>query len=237
VGVAASVGILSLGSIRWVAAQSGLPNPPPIPLPDADFLDLSQKLTGYFDLDPLTATRVSAGFARIDPALFARITALIPLARANQDPPALMKAVKAAGLDAAAQALTTTWYTGTGTVGTGSKAEVVAYADALMAGAGRHRASDILFERSCVVGPTAAAGGCVTPRAANADACAHGWHAGIQAAIKVPVFNNGDMDADLVIEGAGIVGATIADQLVSEGHSVVTLDAGPRLDRGQMVEN
>jgi len=73
---------------------------------------------------------VSAGFARIDPALFARMTALIPLARTNQDPPALMKAAQAAGLDDAARALTTAWYTGT--VGSGPKAEVVAYADALM---------------------------------------------------------------------------------------------------------
>jgi choline dehydrogenase-like flavoprotein len=55
--------------------------------------------------------------------------------------------------------------------------------------------------------------------------------------MKAPVFNNGDVDADLVIVGAGVVGAMIADQLVGEGHSVVMLDAGPRLDRGQAVEN
>jgi hypothetical protein len=130
VGVVASVGILSLGSIRWVAAQSESPKPPPAPQGDAGFLDLSQKLTGHFDLDPQTAARVSAGFARIDPALFARMTALIPLARTNQDPTALMKAAQAVGLDDAAQALTAAWYTGT--VGSGPKAEVVAYADALM---------------------------------------------------------------------------------------------------------
>jgi fructose 5-dehydrogenase large subunit len=55
--------------------------------------------------------------------------------------------------------------------------------------------------------------------------------------MKAPVFNNGDVEADLVIVGAGVVGAMIADQLVGEGHSVVMLDAGPRLDRGQVVEN
>jgi fructose 5-dehydrogenase large subunit len=55
--------------------------------------------------------------------------------------------------------------------------------------------------------------------------------------MKVPVFNGGDVDADLVIVGAGVVGAMIADQLVGDGHSVVMLDAGPRLDRGQVVEN
>jgi choline dehydrogenase-like flavoprotein len=50
-------------------------------------------------------------------------------------------------------------------------------------------------------------------------------------------FNNGDADADVVIVGSGVVGALIADQLAGEGHSVLVLEAGPRLDRADVVEN
>jgi fructose 5-dehydrogenase large subunit len=50
-------------------------------------------------------------------------------------------------------------------------------------------------------------------------------------------FNNGDADADVVIVGSGVVGALIADQLAAEGRSVLVLEAGPRLDRAEVVEN
>ena len=52
-----------------------------------------------------------------------------------------------------------------------------------------------------------------------------------------PVFHDGDVDADVVIVGAGVVGALIAEQLAAEGRSVLMLDAGPRLDRARVVEN
>jgi len=55
--------------------------------------------------------------------------------------------------------------------------------------------------------------------------------------MKVPVVTDGDVTADVVIIGAGVVGAMIADQLVGEGQSVAMLDSGPRIDRGQVVEN
>ena len=55
--------------------------------------------------------------------------------------------------------------------------------------------------------------------------------------MKTPSFHGGDADADLVIVGAGVVGALIADQIVATGRSVLMLDAGPRLDRGEVVEN
>jgi fructose 5-dehydrogenase large subunit len=55
--------------------------------------------------------------------------------------------------------------------------------------------------------------------------------------VKTPAFSNGDVDADLVIVGSGVVGAMIADQIVGLGRSVLMLDAGPRLDRAQVVEN
>ncbi|MGB3833187.1 MAG: GMC family oxidoreductase [Mesorhizobium sp.] len=37
--------------------------------------------------------------------------------------------------------------------------------------------------------------------------------------------------------GSGVVGALIADQLAGEGHSVLVLDAGLRIERAQAVEN
>ena len=55
--------------------------------------------------------------------------------------------------------------------------------------------------------------------------------------MKTPSLHDGDVDADVVIVGAGVVGALIADQLAGEGYSVLMLDAGPRLDRAQVVEN
>lgn len=50
-------------------------------------------------------------------------------------------------------------------------------------------------------------------------------------------FNNGDATADVVVVGSGVVGALIADQLAAEGHSVLVLEAGPRINRADVVEN
>ncbi len=56
--------------------------------------------------------------------------------------------------------------------------------------------------------------------------------------MKTPSFeSNGDASADVVIIGSGVVGAMIADQLVALGHSVLILEAGLRIERGQAVEN
>ncbi|KHK59349.1 choline dehydrogenase [Burkholderia sp. A9] len=56
--------------------------------------------------------------------------------------------------------------------------------------------------------------------------------------MKTPVFeSNGDVSADAVIVGSGVVGGLIADQLVSQGYSVLILEAGLRIERGQAVEN
>ena len=55
--------------------------------------------------------------------------------------------------------------------------------------------------------------------------------------MKKPVFNNGDASADVIVVGSGVVGAMMADQLVSQGHSVLILEAGLRIQRAQAVEN
>ncbi|WP_049623725.1 GMC family oxidoreductase [Frateuria defendens] len=48
---------------------------------------------------------------------------------------------------------------------------------------------------------------------------------------------NGDASADVVIVGSGVVGGLIADQLAAEGHAVLVLEAGLRIQRDQAVEN
>src|SRR5450830_498292 len=56
--------------------------------------------------------------------------------------------------------------------------------------------------------------------------------------MKLPIFSSeGDTTADVVIVGSGVVGAMIADQLVSQGYSVLMLEAGLRIERAQAVEN
>ncbi|MCJ9710608.1 FAD-dependent oxidoreductase, partial [Bordetella hinzii] len=49
--------------------------------------------------------------------------------------------------------------------------------------------------------------------------------------------SNGDARADIIVVGSGVVGAMIADQLAARGHSVLILEAGLRIERGQAVEN
>ncbi len=48
---------------------------------------------------------------------------------------------------------------------------------------------------------------------------------------------NGDWQADVVIVGSGIVGAMMATEISAKGYSVLMLDAGLRVERGQIVEN
>ena len=55
--------------------------------------------------------------------------------------------------------------------------------------------------------------------------------------MKKPTFNNGDVEADVIVVGSGVVGALVANQLVAAGHSVVMLEAGPRLKRAEVVQN
>ena len=44
-------------------------------------------------------------------------------------------------------------------------------------------------------------------------------------------------EADIVIAGTGIVGCLIAEQMLDAGLSVLMLEAGPRIDRGRIIEN
>lgn len=56
--------------------------------------------------------------------------------------------------------------------------------------------------------------------------------------MKKAVFDSdGNAMADVVVVGSGVVGAMIADQLSGAGHAVLMLEAGPRIQRAQAVEN
>jgi fructose 5-dehydrogenase small subunit len=125
-GVSSGIGIVSILCMARVAAQP----PPADALDDARFLGLSKALTGHQDLDARLAVRLSAALARSDPAAFADLVQLARLVRTDQQPAALLALANDAGLGDTARALMAAWYTGT--VGRGSKAEAVAYADALM---------------------------------------------------------------------------------------------------------
>ena len=46
-----------------------------------------------------------------------------------------------------------------------------------------------------------------------------------------------EMDADVIIIGAGILGALAAERLALKGKSVLMLEAGPRVARGTLLEN
>jgi len=56
--------------------------------------------------------------------------------------------------------------------------------------------------------------------------------------MKSPIFEaDGNAVADVIVVGSGVVGAMIADQLAGQGYSVLILEAGLRIERGQAVEN
>ncbi|MFX7793147.1 FAD-dependent oxidoreductase, partial [Acinetobacter baumannii] len=45
-----------------------------------------------------------------------------------------------------------------------------------------------------------------------------------------------DLDADVVVIGAGVTGALLATRLAKTGKSVLLLESGPRMGRDQLVE-
>ncbi|HEV7607839.1 MAG TPA: sugar dehydrogenase complex small subunit [Steroidobacteraceae bacterium] len=97
---------------------------------DPAFLRLSQVLTGHADLDPVTAARISHGFAQLYPEMKAQFPTLIALAAKFPQPDALLAAATRRGAAEPALAIVAAWYMGT--IGKGPNAISVAYADALM---------------------------------------------------------------------------------------------------------
>ena len=54
---------------------------------------------------------------------------------------------------------------------------------------------------------------------------------------KPDFTSSGDVSADVVVVGSGVVGGLVANELAAAGHSVVILEAGLRLKRAEYVEN
>jgi fructose 5-dehydrogenase large subunit len=46
-----------------------------------------------------------------------------------------------------------------------------------------------------------------------------------------------ETSAEVIIVGTGVVGAVIAEQLLDAGHSVLMIEAGPRVSREEIVES
>jgi|SRR5665213_1570369 len=118
---------IALGDAR---AQSPTDRIPELSQADSYFLALSRAITGHSDLNPTTAMRLSAAFARVQPAQLAQLHNVQTFMHDGQDAAALLQAAETAGLGTATLALVTAWYTGT--VDGDSKTEVVSYTEALM---------------------------------------------------------------------------------------------------------
>jgi hypothetical protein len=125
--------LMGAGSVAFLVALGGnaltaAGAPSAAPAVDAQFLRLSQALTGKADLNPVTAGRIDAAFAKLQPELHAQFAALAQLAGTYTEPATLVEA--AGDAKPAALAIIAAWYTGT--VGKGVEAVTVAYRDALM---------------------------------------------------------------------------------------------------------
>jgi hypothetical protein len=126
--VAAETTILSWPNSNQ--AQTLAAPAPSTPLADTGFLKLSQALTGHTDLNAETAERIYAAMARLEPQLAAQVDTLAGLTAQSTTPQALLEAAGTAGLRDLALGIVAAWYTGT--VGKGTQAAVVSYAEALM---------------------------------------------------------------------------------------------------------
>ncbi|WP_322094748.1 sugar dehydrogenase complex small subunit [Paraburkholderia bannensis] len=97
-----------------------------------DFLAVSQALTGHRNLDAGIGARLFAALGNADRGFAARAAALAQRMQPGQTPQQLLAAADQANLRDTALAIVTAWYTGT--VGHGTKAAMVTYANALMYG-------------------------------------------------------------------------------------------------------
>jgi hypothetical protein len=101
-----------------------------LPTPTDAFLLLSKLLTGFPDVNPELAIRLRDALVNVDSATSQAVGRLIPIGLHAPDDSTLMTSARDAGLAEAAFAVVAAWYTGT--VGSGARPAVVAYADALM---------------------------------------------------------------------------------------------------------
>ena len=119
-GVASAVMLAAGPRLAWAQAQA--------PASAVErFLDLSRKVTGYGDLNPLTARRIHDALAAEGAAALEK---LLSLAAGKSDAKAIQALAQEAGLGDTLTAVVSAWYTGTVTGKT--QATVVAYREALM---------------------------------------------------------------------------------------------------------
>lgn len=125
--------LIGAGSVAFLVACGGsaltaVGAPGSSVVVDEQFLRLSRVLTGKTDLDQVTAGRIEAAFAKLQPELHAQFDGLARLADRFTEPATLVEAAGEAR--PAALAIIAAWYTGT--VGKGVEAVTVSYRDALM---------------------------------------------------------------------------------------------------------
>jgi hypothetical protein len=98
--------------------------------PAEAFSLLSKLLTGFPDVNPELAIRLRESLASVGSATSQAVNRLIAIGLHAPDDSTLMRSARDAGLGEVALAVVAALYTGT--VGSGSRTAVVAYADALM---------------------------------------------------------------------------------------------------------
>lgn len=126
--VVLGAGLMRLPSVR--AADELVPAAPVAPPETAAFLAFSKAITGHSELDETTAGRICAAMLAASAEFAGQLQKLAALAGQNLEPKALLAQADTAGLRGTALSVVAAWYTGT--VGTGPKATMVAYAKALM---------------------------------------------------------------------------------------------------------
>ena len=126
--VVLGAGLTRLPAVR-AAAEPAL-DAPAAPPETAAFLAFSKAITGHPELDATTAGRICAAMLAASGEFAGQLQKLAALAGHNLEPKALLAQADIAGLRGTALSVVAAWYTGT--VGSGPKATMVAYAHALM---------------------------------------------------------------------------------------------------------
>jgi hypothetical protein len=131
-GLAASATAAAVEDMRRAPASQppAAVAPPALDAAEAGFLVFSRSMTGHGDLAPQTAQRIYAAMTQRSADFPMQAQRLAQLAMTAAEPSALLTSASEAGLRDTALAVVAAWYTGT--VGSGGRASVVAYADALM---------------------------------------------------------------------------------------------------------
>lgn len=132
--VVLGAGLTRLPSVRASATPATFAEPAlvqPVAPPETDaFLAFSRAITGHAELDKTTAGRMCAAMLAASTEFAAQLQKLAALADQNLEPKALLSQANIAGLRGTALSIVAAWYTGS--IGTGAKSQMFAYAKALM---------------------------------------------------------------------------------------------------------